>query len=69
MSKSRKTWNEGFVLGLLLGMAALACLAGRPANLPAKASNTPVRLTRKPLNGPEAARRLADLPTPSTAVH
>lgn len=68
MSKSRKNWGEGFVLGLLIGVAALACLSGRPAS-PSRASIPPVRLTRKSLREIEAARYLADLPTPSSAVH
>jgi hypothetical protein len=71
MTKSRKNWGEGFVLGLLIGLATVACLAGRQAGqaLAGKTGMPSVRLTRRPLHEIEAARRLADLPTPSSAVH
>lgn len=72
MSKSRKNWGEGFVLGLLIGIATIACLSGRPAvrsTSPSRAGIPPVRLTRKSLRDAEATRYLADLPAASSAVH
>lgn len=72
MSKGRKVWGEGFVLGLLVGIAALACLTAGPATraaAPASAGSPLVRLTRRSARDIEAARYLSDLPAPSSAIH